>query len=282
MSQYIQTPPPPVQHTAPPLRPSRHGLALPTLILGFLGLLFFLFGIIAVVLGVIAITGIKKSGGQKTGKGMAVLGIIFALLGFIFAAIALNSAPSESLPTGKKVTPEATLAVAEANIMTDTKGVAYSNSDEGLVLAEEFSKLFKEISLENTDSLNENSEFITHCQLHEDSVAFIVHVPKLRKFDDESKKRFCEAAWILANAVLATSQEVPLGTDLAVGVKGAVLYENMYFGKFQIPTGEEPEGVDVISKDKARLEGFFKGSPASLEEAVEDSEENQEEENSDL
>lgn len=287
MSQYIQTPPPPVQHSAPPIRPSRHGLALPTLILGFLGLLVFPLGIVAVILGVMVIMGIKKSGGQKTGKGMAILGMTFAIVGFIFLSLAANRPPTESLPTGKKVTPEATLAVAEANIITSNKGVAYSNSDTGLALAEEFSEMFKEISLESTDSLNEKSEFITHCQLHGDSVAFIVHVPKLRKFNDESKQRFCEAAWVLASFILASNPEVPVGTDLAVAVKGAVLYENMYFGKFQIPVGEEPEGVETISKDKSRLEGFFKGSPESIEETAveetaEDSGETQQDENNDL
>ncbi len=272
MSQFIQTPPPQYSHqTPPPIQPKRHGLALPVFLLGLIGLLFFPLAFIALVLGVVCLIGIKSSRGLKTGKGLAITGTALAVISLaIVAFIAQNVADAEPLATGKAVTPEATLAIAEANIMTANKGVAYSNSQEGLAMAKRFSELFKDFSEEATDALSERHEFVTHCQIHDDSVAFLVHVPKLRKFDKESKERFCETAWQLAGLVLTESQAVPVGTDLAVGVKGNLLYQNIYFGKFEIPIEEEPQGVEAMNKDQAKLEKFFKGIP--LEEDIESDE----------
>ena len=273
MSQYIKQGPPPIN--TPPIptaRPTRHGLALPTLILGIIGLVFFPLAFLALLLGVFCLIGVSKSQGRKTGKGLAITGCLLAVISLSLTFFVINSIPkSDPLPTGQSVTPEATLAIAEANIVSSSDGVAYSNSAEGLVLAEQFSKFFKEFAQEATDSLSERHEFVTHCQLHEDSVAFIVHVPKLRKFDDESKEQFVKTAWILAGVVLSDSEVVPLGTDLAVGVKGNILYQNIYFGELELPSEDEPIGVQSRGKNKDRLSAFFKGVPSSestIEEEV--------------
>lgn len=70
--------------------------------------------------------------------------------------------------------------------------------------------------------------------------------------------------------MLAESRSVPLGTDLAVGVKGNFLYQNIYFGNFETPSEDEPMGVQAINKDKEQLGKFFKGVP--LEDDAESNE----------
>lgn len=164
--------------------------------------------------------------------------------------------------SGKPIDPEATLKTAEANVLTSLNGVAYSNSEQGLALATLFSSVMKESSMTATDSLKDRHDFVTHCQLHPDSVAFIVHVPKLRKSDRESKERFCEAAWEVSNHVLSSDPSVAVGTELAVAVKGNLLYQNMYFGTYTPPVGEEVTAeVTLKSKDEEKLAGFFKATP---------------------
>ncbi len=66
--------------------------------------------------------------------------------------VAMMDPPEEGdgLPKGQAVTPGATLSLAEANIVTDRNGIAYSNSEDGLKLAEQFAVAFKGIALEST------------------------------------------------------------------------------------------------------------------------------------
>ena len=63
VSQYLQTPPPHpgVPPQGYPPAPQRHGLAMPSLVLGVLGILFFPFGILALIFGFRTLSGIKTS-----------------------------------------------------------------------------------------------------------------------------------------------------------------------------------------------------------------------------
>lgn len=159
--------------------------------------------------------------------------------------------------TGKPVDPEVTLAQAEANIISAGDGVAYSNSEAGHALAKKFSSLFKEVAMEGTDAIGERQDFIVHCQLNPQSALFLVHVPKLRKFEKESKERFCEFAWKIAHRVLAESSLTP-GSQLAVGVKGLALYQNIYFGTFNPAQLEDDNfGVRRKTTNTDALEEFF-------------------------
>lgn len=179
----------------------------------------------------------------------------------ILAIIGALMSDGKSEATGKAVDPAVTLDQAEANIVSAGAGVAYSNSEAGNALASQFSELFKKAALEGTDTIKDNHDFIVHCQLNDDSVLFLVHVPKLRKFEKESKERFCEIGWSIANLVLATS-DFKVGGELAVGVKGLALYQNIYIGTYD-PTKltETTTGVARKTKDTSELEAYFKGAP---------------------
>ncbi|MFT4551111.1 MAG: hypothetical protein ACI8XO_005104 [Verrucomicrobiales bacterium] len=51
--------------------------------------------------------------------------------------------------------------------------------------------------------------------------------------------------------------------DLAVGVRGTLLYEKIYIGKFSSETEKSLSLVTDRTKDTGRLEAFFKGAPES-------------------
>ena len=72
-------------------------------------------------------------------------------------------------------------------------------------------------------------EFLTYCQLNADSCVFLVHVPELRRFTIDAKKSMCTLAWANAQSILKARINSPPRT-LAVGVKGAVLYESIMIG----------------------------------------------------
>jgi len=183
--------------------------------------------------------------------------LIAVVVLIVIAFIAASGGEGGSKATGKPVDPEVTLDQAEANIISSGDGVAYSNSDAGNALAKKFSALFKEVAMEGTDTIGERQDFIVHCQLNEQSALFLVHVPKLRKFEKESKERFCEFGWQIAHAVLAESQLTP-GSQLAVGVKGLALYQNIYFGTYNPAQLEDSDmGVREKTKSTDALEEFF-------------------------
>ena len=79
-----QPPPPPPQ----PLRQQSQGLAIGSLITGVLGLMFGCFGpipgVVAVVLGWMALQQIKKSPDTSGGKPMAIIGVVTGSLTIVF------------------------------------------------------------------------------------------------------------------------------------------------------------------------------------------------------
>ena len=79
----------------------------------------------------------------------------------------------------------------------------------------------------------------------------------MRKFEKDSKERFCEYAWKIAHAVLVESNLTP-GAQIAVGVKGLALYQNIYFGTFNPAQLEDSDfGVRRKTKNTDALEEFF-------------------------
>ncbi len=194
----------------------------------------------------------KKSGCLKYiligGAIILVIGIIGIMTG------------GDGGPPAKPVDAEVTLKQAESNIVGASNGLAYSNTETGQALATKFNTLFKNAAMEGTSSIKERHDFITHCQLNADSALFLVHVPKLRKFDKESKEVFCKLAWEVAQAIL-TQSDLPDGSKVAVGVKGLALYQNIYFGTYAFPNGESgTPAVTRKSKDSTELEVFFQAA----------------------
>lgn len=89
---------------AAPAVPSASALAIVSLVLGILGFLCFgfLLGPAAIVCGILALREVHASNGLKTGKGMAISGIVLGALAFLvslaFLAFFITHVPREPLP----------------------------------------------------------------------------------------------------------------------------------------------------------------------------------------
>jgi uncharacterized membrane protein len=72
-------------------RPTTSGLAIAALITGLAFWCFVIPGIVAVVLGYLALEQIDNSNGMKTGRGMALAGIILGWIGIALVGVAVVS-----------------------------------------------------------------------------------------------------------------------------------------------------------------------------------------------
>jgi hypothetical protein len=83
--QYPQYQPAPYQ---PPAMPKVDGLAIASLVLG-LCWVYWAGSILAIIFGAVAIKRIQQSGGWRTGKGMAIAGLILGLLGVMMLVLVI-------------------------------------------------------------------------------------------------------------------------------------------------------------------------------------------------
>lgn len=282
MSQYFNVPQAPA---APVARgPQRSGLAVASLVTGLLSLpLFFCLGIplavLSLIFGIVALVTIAKSPATRRGKGLALTGIIsstISLAGSIGLAIWAKNNPEMGESTRSSV-PKTALQVAEDNIRIKRNNqIAFGNSPEAEELAARMSEQFKTLRetlfTESRSRLSlSDGEFLTHCELHEDSCAFLIHVPSLRKFDDDAKKSLGDLAWLLAQSVLSTT-DFPEGGRLAVGVKGLLLYDDIRTGK-HVKDKEDNEdqatGLEATNELESVLEAFFPEPAAEIEPTAE-------------
>ncbi|MEI6537042.1 MAG: hypothetical protein WCN98_17000, partial [Verrucomicrobiaceae bacterium] len=75
----------------------------------------------------------------------------------------------------------------------------------------------------------------------------MVHVPELRKFTSEAKTTIAQLAWIVASAVSAEMNPQP--ARIAVGIRGAILYDRAWTG-IPLKDIENPEAtVQYRSRD---------------------------------
>jgi len=126
------------------------------------------------------------------------------------------------------------LSAAERLVSSKSNGSFHGNTGE----SKELARRFADASSEMRDALIEKGKtskislsggnFLTYCQMSEHGTAFIVHVPDLRKFSDEAKALMCDAAWFAASQVVNDLDPAP--KNLAVGVRGVVLYESILLG----------------------------------------------------
>ncbi len=104
--------------------------------------------------------------------------------------------------------------------------------------------------------------FITWCEVQENRCLFIVHVPELRRFEDDAKATLAEGAWLAAQ-VSAKKLDLPAGAELAVAIRGDVLYDRLISGRrLEIV---EPDAPDFEEKMKKSIERTKKGGALSDE-----------------
>ncbi|MDP6556330.1 MAG: DUF4190 domain-containing protein [Pirellulaceae bacterium] len=227
--------------------------------------------LIAIVTGHVALVRIKNSLGQLTGRGMALFGLIVGYLMFGISIAALivfvpafqngwRKGQQESAQEDRAATFDASkrLRDAEMDVLTDTDGLATGNSQAALELATDYSKLMKKmrdvVFTKGSDgsSALTKGEFVTHCEFHEDRCAFIVHVPEYRNFDDEAKDSLATIAWTVAQGVV--EEKLQPGDQLAVGLRGTVLYGAVLVGMVAAVDEEEAE---FEQRERDDLLSFF-------------------------
>ncbi len=213
---------------------------------------------IAILSGHIALSRIKKSAGQLTGRGMALFGLIVGYLMFGISVALLvvfisfihyesGDANRDRAEENRATTSNASwrLVNAETNVLTDTPGMATGNTDTALGLAMDYSKVMKNMRdvmfIQSDDRLSAltQSNFVTCCELHEDRCAFIVHVPDYGDFDDEARDRLATIAWSVAQGIVEDNLQP--GDQLAVGLRGKAVFAVVLIGTVSPPEEDETE-----------------------------------------
>ncbi len=256
MSQYFNVPVPEGAAAQPTVRGRQTpGMAIASFILGVLSLpLVACFGpilaVLAILFGLIASVKIKRDPARFKGQWLAMGGLVTGVIGLIaFTVFTLRiwGMREELLAAQDLPSSASALQVAEDNIRSKRGDeVAFGNSEPARELAASMAEQMKTLreagfSAGRTSGFSlSGGEFLTHCELGEDTCAFLVHVPQLRKFDDEAKVMLNDLAWLLAQSLLATT-DFPEGGELAVGLKGALLYDDVRVGKHLKSWTEEDE-----------------------------------------
>jgi len=238
---------------------------------------------IAIVLGHVARSNIRRSGGKERGAGIALLGLCLAyitlagslvFLGFVgFHVITAPSSAtrSEPAPSGAK----AALEEAETKTLTDVHVKGQGNTPEARLFAERFATLMEEAHKEAFTSTRakfklSGGHYVTWCERHEGTCAFVVHVPEYRRFTSEAKDTLNELAWMAAR--LSTKGQLQPGERLAVGLRGVVLYGSVMVGTAGSDGTAGP--VESSGSEGRALYPFFDrekdgpGTTASAENAV--------------
>jgi len=149
---------------------------------------------------------------------------------------------------------------ANRQIISGREGVAFGNSAEAQGLAREYSKTLKILretffTKGNKDAFSiSKGEFLTYCHVDDDSCVFLVHVPELRHFVSDAKTSLADLAWMNAQSILQTKLAHPPKT-LALGVKGALLYDAILIGDYVSEPTNAPGG-DGIKTRGSGLDGM--------------------------
>ena len=273
MSQYFKEDPHrnPEVLTAPQRGSARSGMAVTSLILGILSIIPYLScfypiaAILSLIFGTISLVGIAKSKSKIKGKWFALIGIVCSVYS-LWVAVQMVISIGKDMAEANQLNnaPPSAFKQAERNILVANQDqYFFGNTPEAEALAANLSRHFKEVREQHFTSSGNglsltDDQFLTHCELHEDTCAFLIHVPKLRKFDAKAKRSLCDIAWMLAQSTLAESN-FPEGGQLAVGVKGVVLYENIYLGIHVKQSGDTPgdSGRQKVSSSEEVLKAFF-------------------------
>jgi hypothetical protein len=223
--------------------------------------------LIGVVLGHVSLWNIHRSQGRVQGKTVAILGCAAGYFSLLICAALLAYSLFGPKVDPADVSPAAleklALDRAESLITTDSNGVAQGNSPKAIALARDFSTTMKRLREElftkrkETDISLSGDQFVTYCELHEGKCAFVVHVPAYKKFDDDAKESLAELAWAAAQkTVRGTLDE---GDELAVGMKGVLLYGKVMVGEVVHDPDGLKDGIEKESKSSEQwLLPFFK------------------------
>lgn len=259
MDSPSQNPAPQNPHPIPGvnLGPKRSGMAVAAMILGIVSLVLppltcfllspvgMLTAVLALIFGLVAMSTIKSSQGQVSGRGMALSGVILGGLTLLLAVGFLVSA----IVFGESSPPEFT--AAEDLIEDSSKGVGHGNTPEAEAAAVAVAN-----ELKGNEHNKDGGDFIVYCRLNDDSAAFLVQLPDGISAIHEDE--VAEAAWIAAQAALADTA-LPAGAELAVGARDFMLWGEVLIGT-HVKEGSPGSGRGLVNSDgsESDLEEFFR------------------------
>lgn len=207
----------------------------------------------------------RDAGGSVLGIVVAFAAVVLVgLLGLGAAAFWLARSAKQDVARSPA---EAAFRAADSRILTAAEGrTVLGNTPEAQQLGERFQKLIEplaEISFtgggrKGGPSLTGN-RFLIHCELRNDRVCFLVHVPQLRNYRGDVRDSLIRLAWMCARQ--ATSElRKDADRKLAVGLRGSLLYGGLAVGQ---GNSKEPSLTKNESTvDAAPLYEFFEGPPA--------------------
>ncbi|MDX1946638.1 MAG: hypothetical protein SFU86_14655 [Pirellulaceae bacterium] len=254
---------------------------------GFLSPFVMVGSLATVVMGHMALGQISRSQGKVGGTGLAMTGLItgyptlawstgmliFTIITMSMGALnppntttAQANGPTTILGSLEDSAAQEALDKVESRIRLASNGVAQGNTPEAVALAQKFADTMKTLrqalfTAGKPGVSLSGGQFVTWCELREDSCAFVVHVPSYRNFDDEAQESLEQLAWNAAQStVRGTLQE---GNELAVGMKGVILYGGVLVGTV-VAEGSEDDGLEEHGDDEELLLPFFEPPAEAL------------------
>lgn len=192
--------------------------------------------------------------------GLGVL-LVLVFAGFLIFPVVRLALSRDKSPRQQKQSPgAAAFHQADLRIISGKGAIASGNTPAAISLARDYSRNLKVLRENFFTKSDEGSfsitkgEFITFCQLNQDSCVFLVHVPDLRHFTRSAKKSLAELAWINAQSVLQTQKTLPVPNTIVVATKGALLYDTIMIGDHIADQSDPLDGI------KTRELGLGNGS----------------------
>ena len=189
--------------------------------------------------------------------------------GLVLTAVILSAVACSSGPAAPG---EDAFSGANSLISIHDKQTAFGNGPEAEKLAERFASMMKVMrKVAFTESKGSgpsmtDGEFLTYCQLTDEGILFLVHVPELRNFKEDAQASLLELGWVIAQT---TTKSVRGDRDvkLGVGLRGALLYGGQAIG---LARSEKPEKQDTSTPvDLEEFYPFFVGAyPATVTAAA--------------
>lgn len=173
-------------------------------------------------------------------------------------------------PRAPKSAGEKAFDSANFLITSSRDGVAHGNTAEAKKIAAQFSETLGTLQQAAFTGGDKNrkfsltgEKFLVYCQLANDKVCFLVHVPQLKNYKDEVRTMLARLAFKTAEAVTADlHKEKPI--SLAVGLRGSLIYGASAIGK----SGAEPRIEQSFSVPQEPFYPYFETPQTAAPAAV--------------
>ncbi len=222
-----------------------NAMATASLVLGVLGVvtsfLFvpgYFFGLLALILGFVALRRVKRGGGQVGGKGRARTGIACSLVALLISAfLTIVVVTNKRTPTDVA----ATRMNDAVEKLTHQPNPPRGNNSEARKLASSYASTLASLIALNPASATDGTRanHPVHCELRNGNCAFIVHVPEYPGLEKAARDSLNEVAWVAARTVTTDRPGSPLCVALRDDQKFGIIMTGKMGGTVAERTGTE-------------------------------------------